>query len=70
MSVNKNVETYAAKRVVLSSPRPIDEVVAALYEATNKKKEGQVARLLATSKNREELECGMAELTEGKRDFV
>ena len=70
MSVNKHVQAYTAKRVVLSSPRPIEQVVADIHEATNKEKEGHVAVLLATAKDREGIERGMDALTEGKRSFL
>lgn len=70
MSVNKEVHVYTAKRVVLSSSRPIRQVVSALREELNDAKASQIHVLLATAKDRSEMERGMAELTEGKRPLV
>ena len=68
--MNKTVHSYTAKRITLTSPRPIKQVVAALQEELNGVNASQIHVLLATAKNRAELEQGMAKQTEGKRQLV
>lgn len=70
MSVNKEVLSYTAKRITLSSSKPIKQVVAALQEELNAPKAGQVIGMLAAAGDKAEIEKGMSELTEDKRTFV
>ena len=70
MSVSKERQPYATERIILSSTKPIERVVAALQEEMNGAKAGQIGVLLANAKDRAEIEKGMAELTEDKRLFV
>ncbi len=69
--IKKNVTTYQAQRVTLTSPEPLKATLAALMEELNKDKAGLVVfEIMAKSRTKEEIETRMGELTEGKRDFV
>ncbi|KIP11357.1 hypothetical protein PHLGIDRAFT_99994 [Phlebiopsis gigantea 11061_1 CR5-6] len=70
MSVTTKIDTYVARRAVLTSPKPIEAVLAKLNQELNKEKEGQVAVTLATATSRAEIDSKFAELYEGERDFV
>lgn len=70
MSVTTKIDTYVARRAVLTSPKPIEAVLAKLNQELNKEIEGQVAVTLATATSRAEIDSKFAELYEGGRDFV
>ena len=71
MSVGKAVHSYTAQRVILSSPKPISEVIAALDEELNKANSGlAVLRVLATAQTKDDVDKGIGAMTEGKRDFM
>ncbi|KAH8102074.1 TT1751-like protein [Cristinia sonorae] len=70
-TITKTLVPYSAQRVVITSPKPIKDVLDALDKEVNKEGAGvNIMRLLATAQSKEEIEKGMKELTEGKRDFV
>ncbi|KAJ3479285.1 hypothetical protein NLI96_g9173 [Meripilus lineatus] len=70
--ITREVLPYTAQRVTYTSPKAFKEVIAALEEELNAAGAGvNVMKLLATARNREEIEKGMSEMTDnGKRDFV
>ena len=70
MAVTTDLITYTARRVVLTSPKPIDEVLAVLNQELNKEKEGQVGAVLMAAQSREEIDRKFAELYECGRTFV
>lgn len=71
MEVAKNIRTYNAQRVLLTSPKPLKEVMKALGEELNMNNTGQeLARRLSSAHSKEELEGVINSLTEGKRDFL
>lgn len=72
MSVSKDIVSYATKRYIFSSPKPVREVVAAMEHWLNKEKAGDnyVWNLLLTAKDKGEIESGIAALKEGDRPFV
>ena len=71
MSVNKEVLAYTAKRITLSSSRPVKQVVASLNEELNGPKAAQIRSMLDNAKDRADIDKGMAELTgDHKRPFV
>lgn len=69
--INKEAFDYTVRQVVLSSPKPVKAVIAALESELNAEKAGVgLAQVFATAKSREDLENGIGALTEGKRDFL
>lgn len=71
MSVSKEILAYTAKRITLSSTKPVKQVVAALNEELNGPKAAQIRTTLDNAKDREEIDKGMAELTgDSNRPFV
>ena len=69
--VKKDVTTYQAQRVTLTSPEPLKATLAALMDELNKDKAGMVVfEIMAKSRSKEEIERRIGELTEGKRDFL
>ena len=70
--ITREVLPYTAQQVTYTSPKAFKEVIAALEEELNAAGAGvNVMKLLATARNREEIEKGMSEMTDnGKRDFV
>lgn len=70
MSVSKEVLAYTAKRVILSSSKPVKQVIADLNEELNGPKAAQIRAMLDNAKDREQIDKGMAELTNSNRPFV
>ena len=70
MRVTTEVVTYTTRRAILTSPKPIDAVLAELNKELNKEKEGELPAALATATSRAEIDSKFAELYEGGRDFV
>ena len=70
-SVTKTVVPYTAQRVTISSKKSIKDVLNALDAEVNKEKAGvNMMMMLANAKTKEDIDMGMKQLTEGKRDFV
>ena len=71
MSVGKEIHSYTAERVVLTSPKPLNEVLVALDEELNKANAGTaILQVLTTAKTKDEIDKGLGALAEGKRDFL
>ena len=69
--MKKELATYTARRIVLSSPKPVSEVLEVLHKELKKDKEGLVAEILLTSKDRAEVDSRMNELYDGgERTFT
>ena len=71
-TVAKDVHDYASQRIVLSSPKPFEEVIVAIDKAMNREKaENVVWPLLDHVKSREEFVQGLDDVLDfGERDFV
>ncbi|GJE91508.1 DUF302 domain-containing protein [Phanerochaete sordida] len=70
MSVGKEVHSYTAQRVVLSSAKPFAATLAALDTAVNRAGP-HVKDVLAGAKSKAAIDAGMAALTDsGARNFV
>lgn len=71
MSVTKQTIPYTTQRVILTSPKPLADVTNALHYELNAAKAGLLLmQTLANAKSRDDLEKGIAAITEGKRDFL
>ncbi|EKM53493.1 uncharacterized protein PHACADRAFT_259909 [Phanerochaete carnosa HHB-10118-sp] len=70
LTVSSESHSYTAQRVILTSSKPFDKVIAALDEETNRAGP-HVGEVLGSAKSKEEIEQGMSALTDsGKRTFV
>lgn len=68
--VSKTVVPFTAERVTLSSTKPAKDVLAALDAEVRNDKDNNVVQMIFSARNKDQLEQGMGNLTDGKRDFM
>ncbi|CAL1710118.1 unnamed protein product [Somion occarium] len=69
--ITKDIISFTAQRVILTSSKPFKDVVAALDQELNKAGAGmEIVKLLHGAKSRQDLEEGVQNMSEGTRDFV